>query len=346
MSAPRMPRPLAAPRGAAGVRIAGTGSYLPERRLTNADLVGMMDTSDEWIVQRTGIHERRMIDPARGEGTTFNATRALERALADAGLPARELELVIVATVTGEMVCPSTACRVAAAVGAAGAAAFDLSAACSGFVYGLNIAHEFLRAGRHRAVAVVGADTLTPLMEYSTKGRGVAILFGDAAGAAVLRATDDPRSGILAQVMHADGSSWHELYIPQKESDHPPGVDPASRPVGKMHMNGREIFKFAVGTFPRLIQETLDQAGLRPEDVDQYICHQSNARILEAARERFGLPREKMYVNIDRVGNTSAGSIPVCLDELRRAGTVREGQVVMFVAFGAGLTWASSLWRL
>jgi 3-oxoacyl-[acyl-carrier-protein] synthase III len=183
-------------------------------------------------------------------------------------------------------------------------------------------------------------------MEYTTEGRGTAIIFGDAAGAAVLQATDDTSRGIIAQTMHADGSGWKHLYIPRQPRDFPSDVEPSEQKLGRMHMNGREVFKFAVGTFSDLIAETLEKAGLKAEDVDHYICHQSNARILESARERFGIPSEKMYVNIDRVGNSSAGSVPLCLDELRAAGRVQEGQIVMFVAFGGGLTWAASLWKL
>ncbi len=329
-----------------GVRIAGTGSYLPENKVTNADLEKVMDTSDEWIIQRTGIRERRIIDPAKGESAMTLCTAAVRRALADAGLSATDLDFLIVSTVSMEMTCPSTSCRVAELIGAGTAGAVDLTAACCGFVYGINMAHDLIRAGTFGTIAVVGCDVLTPLMDYSNEGRGTAILFGDAAGAAVLRATPDTAKGIVAQSMHADGRGWKHLYIPRAPRDFPPEVDPAGKPLGKMYMNGREVFKFAVGTFNGLIQETLDKAGLTADMVDHYICHQSNARILEAARERFGIPREKMYVNIDRVGNTSAGSVPVCLDELRSAGKVHEGQLIMLVAFGGGLTWAASLWRV
>jgi 3-oxoacyl-[acyl-carrier-protein] synthase III len=328
-----------------GVRIAGTGSFLPERRLTNADLSAMMDTTDEWIVQRTGIRERRIVEP----GTTITplATEALRRAIRSAGIQAADLDMIMLATVSMEMMCPSTSCRIGAALGAGTAACMDLTAACCGFVYGMNLAHGLVRCGTHRTVAVIGAEILSQYVEYNTAGRGLAILFGDAAGAAIFRATDDTSKGLLAQSMHAQGEKWADLYIPRVlERDVPPGVDPSTKRVGQMYMNGREVFKFAVGTFQSLIAETLEKAALTPEDVDMYICHQSNARILEAARERFGIPPEKLYMNIDRVGNTSAASVPLCLDELRTAGRVKEGDVVMFVAFGGGLTWASSLWRL
>lgn len=329
-----------------GVRLAGTGSCLPDRRLTNADLEKLMDTSDEWIVQRTGVRERRIIDRARGESCRTLSTRALTAALADAKLAPADLDLLILATISMEMACPPTSCRVLADAGAGNAGAMDVSAACCGWVFSLNMAHDLIRGGSYRTVAVIGCDTLSDVVEYTTEGRACAIIFGDAAAGAILRVDDDPSRGILAQSMHADGSRWKDLYIPRADRDFPPGVSREGKKLGIMQMNGREVFKFAVTTFGDLIDETLAKAGLRADQVDHYICHQSNARILEAARERFGLPREKLYVNIDRIGNSSSGSIPLCLDELRRAGRVREGQTVMFVAFGGGLTWGSSLWRL
>lgn len=340
-------RPGQTAAGRRGVRIAGTGSYLPDKLLTNADLEKLMDTSDEWIVQRTGIRERHVIDPAKGESTFTLSAHALRRALADSKIDAKELDLLIVATVCAEMACPSTACRVGEAVGMGTGGAFDITAACCGFVYGINIAHEMIRGGGYKTVAVIGAETLTQYMEYNTEGRSCAIIFGDAAGAAVLRATDDASKGILAHSIHADGRGWRDLYIPRNLArDLPEGIDPATRKPGIMYMNGREVFKFAVTTFQNLIAETLEKANLRPEEVDHYVCHQSNARILESARERFGLPQDKLYVNIGRVGNTSSASVPVCFDELRRAGRVHEGQKIMFVAFGGGLTWSSSLWQI
>lgn len=329
-----------------GVRIAGTGSCLPENRLTNDDLMLLFETSDEWIKQRTGISERRVVDVTKGESALTLSSTALRRALDDAKIAATDLDLVVVATVSGGMPCPSTACRVAANVGAGNAGAWDVLAACSGWVFAINTVHDLIRCGSYRTIAVVGCDVLSPIVDYTSSGRGVSILFGDAAGAAILRATDDTGKGIIAQAMHADGSRWKDLYIPISQPDIPAEADRAVVKTRCLQMNGREVYKFAVTTFTRLIEETLEKAGIGPEAVDHYICHQSNARILESARERFGIPHEKLYVNIDRVGNTSAGSVPLCLDELRVAGRVRDGQVVMFVAFGGGLTWASSLWQL
>jgi 3-oxoacyl-[acyl-carrier-protein] synthase-3 len=329
-----------------GVRIAGTGSALPPGRLDNHLLSTVMQTSDEWIRQRTGIAERRIVDLTKGENATTLSSQALSRALADAKLDPTELDLVLVATVSGEMTCPSTACKVAASVGATRAGAFDLLAACSGFVFSLNVAHDLIKGGAYRTIGVVGCDVLSQLMNYSDAGRAVAILFGDAAGAVVLRATDDTSLGIVAQSMHADGSRWSDLYLPTAQRDIPADADLAAVRPRCLQMNGRDVYKFAVTTFSKVIEETLEKASITPEHVDHFVCHQSNARILESAREKFGIPPEKMYVNIDRVGNTSAGSVPLCLDELRSAGRVKDGEVVMFVAFGGGLTWGSSLWQL
>ena len=327
-----------------GVRIAGTGHHVPDRVVTNDDLATFMDTTNEWIVQRTGIRERRVCDPLKGETTTWLATRALEKALADANLTGADLDLVILGSVTGEMTCPASACRIAANVGAGHAAAFDLLAACSGYLYGLTVAHDMIRSGTFRTVGVVGCDVLSRVLDY--ENRAVAVLFGDSAGASIVRATDDESKGMIAGAMHADGSRWHDLYLPRSPLDCPEGADMGVVRMNTLQMNGREVYKFAVGTFSNLIESTLEKAGISADDVDMFVCHQSNARMLESARQRFGIPEEKLYVNIDRFGNCSAGSVPVALDELRKAGKCREGDLVMFVAFGGGLTWSAALWRL
>ncbi len=331
--------------GRLGVRIVGTGSCLPDRRLTNADLERLMDTSDEWIVQRTGVRERRLVDPSKGECTRTLSAEALRQALRAARLNATDLDLLVIATMTPEMGCPPTSCLVAGDVGAASPAAFDLNAACSGFVFALNTVHELVRGGLYRTAALIGADTLSVHMDYSTPGRGTAILFGDAAAAVVMRATDDASKGLIAQAMHTNGAAWKEIYIPESDRHFPPGVACDPSKFGRVQMNGAGVFKFAVTTFSDLIQETLDKAGLRSDEIDMFVCHQSNARILSSARERFGIPAERLHVNIDRVGNTVAASVPLCLDELVREGRVREGHKVMFLGFGGGLTWGSSLWQ-
>jgi len=327
-----------------GIRIAGTGSALPSRVLANAELAKLVQTNDEWIAQRTGIRERRLCDWSKGETNVSLCTEALKNALDAANIDAKELDMVICGTITQDMRCPSTACVVAGNVGAGHAGAWDLGAACCGFVFGINAAHDMIRAGSHKTIAVIGADTVSSLIDY--ENRGVCILFGDAAGAAILRATDDTSKGILAQVTKADGSGWRDLYMPGWLGHIAPDADLSIHKSNCLQMNGREVFKFAVSTFSELIQETLDKAGLTADQIDMFVCHQSNARILESARDRFGLPHDKLYINIDRVGNTSGGSVPLCLDELVRAGRVHEGQKIMMVAFGAGLTWGSALWQL
>ncbi|MSR28376.1 MAG: beta-ketoacyl-ACP synthase III [Phycisphaerales bacterium] len=326
-----------------GVRIRGTGSCVPERVLTNHDLSKMVDTSDEWIVQRTGIRERRICDPAR-EGTFTMSRDALARALDAAKMKGSDLDLIIVGTVTGEMACPSVATRVGAALGAVPAAAFDIAAACCGFVYAINLADTLIRAGRFRAVGVVGAEALSTITDWAD--RGTSILFGDAAGAAVLVRDPDPRIGCLYQTMGADGSAWESLYIPRHERDIPEKDRANPITLGNLRMNGKEVFRFAVNKFREVMEDALTQAGLDSQSVGQIICHQSNVRIIEAARERLALPPEKLYINIDKYGNTSAGSVGLCLDELWRAGKIEPERPFVMVAFGGGLTWASGVWRV
>jgi 3-oxoacyl-[acyl-carrier-protein] synthase-3 len=327
-----------------GVRIAGSGSALPSRVITNAQIASIVDTSDEWIAQRTGIRTRHVCDPAKGESNLTLSTEALRRALAAARVEPAEMDLLICGTITQDVRCPSTACMIAGRLGAGTCAAWDLGAACSSFVYALNVAHDLIRVGTHRTVGVVGVDTVSALVDYTD--RGTCILFGDAAGAVVVRACDDTGKGCIAQVNKADGSSWSDLFSPSWAFHIPPGSDRTELRQGSLHMNGKAVFKFAVSTFQELIAETLAKGGVSAEEVDLFVCHQSNLRILEAARTRFGIPERKLYVNIDRVGNTSAGSVGLCYDELARSGAIREGMTVMFVAFGAGLTWTSSLWRM
>lgn len=327
-----------------GVRIAGCGSAVPDKRLTNDDLAGMMDTSDEWIVQRTGIKERRIVDPEKGEGELWLATEALRRAIADAKMDANELDLVIHASVTSEMTCPSNACRIIAALDAQPAGGFDLVAACSGFVYAMNVADSLIRAGRYRSIGVVGCDAMSTAIDYSD--RSVSILFGDAGGAAVLVRDDDPGKGCIHQTMNGDGSNWPSLFIPRSASDIPEGFDDSGARMGTLRMDGREVYKFAVGKFRQVIEESLAATGLTVDDISQFICHQSNIRIIESAMDKIGLPPEKVYINIDRFGNSSAGSVGLCLDQLWKAGKINEGETIILVAFGGGLTWSSCVWKL
>lgn len=329
-----------------GVEILGSGSALPSKRLTNADLERLMDTSDEWIHQRTGITERRVYDADAGESTETLASEALKLALENAGTAPGELDLILVATMTPGMPTPQVSSMIADELGCGHVGGYDLNAACSGFVFALTTAQEFIRTGRYRRVAVVGADTITRFIDYSTYGRGAAILFGDGAGAFVLGATEDADKGMIAEAMHTDGGGAKHLFIPCGQSHFADADDFDERKLNHVQMNGQAVFKFAVSKFPAVIEETLEKAGLQAADVHHYVCHQANARILEAARTRFGLEPERLTVNIGQYGNTVAASCPLVFDELRRAGRVEPGQRVMFIAFGAGLTWGASLWQL
>lgn len=325
----------------AGVRLIGTGMALPSRVVTNDELAKTVDTNDEWITQRTGIKQRHLAQAGVTERTL--ARQALEQALAGAGIQPEQLDLVICATMTPEMPCPSTAARLVSEIGAVPAGAIDISAACSGFVCGINLASTLIEAGRYRTIAVVGTEVLSRITDW--EDRRTCVLFGDGAGAAIMTASDDLDQGCLYQTMASNGDLWHELYVPRKK-EHVPEASPFNGHLNTLQMNGREVYKFAVVTLQRTIEKSLTACGLSTNDLAVIIPHQSNKRILESAREKLGLAKEKMYVNIDRYGNTSAASVPICLHELHQAGRLSKGDLVLFVALGGGLTWASSLWRL
>ena len=324
-----------------GAIIAGTGSCVPEKRLTNDDLSKLVDTNDEWITQRTGIKERRIAGD--GESTATLGAAAARRALEAANLQPTDIDLVLCATITPEMGFPSTACFIAADLGLDSTPAFDLAAACSGFVYALETAGAFIRSGRYKNVLVIGAETLTRITDYTD--RGSCILFGDGAGAAVLQRSSDPKRGLLYSSIHADGHGWELLH-------HLPGsrnsLDAALVSDRKqfIRLKGREVYKFAVHRFEELIEDALRKCELTREDVALVIPHQSNLRIIESATHKLGLPKEKVFVNIDRYGNTSAASIPIALDEAVRGGRAKPGDAIVLVAFGAGLTWSNAVIRL
>jgi len=303
----------------------------------------MVDTNDEWIVQRTGIRGRRICDPSR-EGTFTLNRDALKNALDSAGMQGKDLDLIIVGTCTQEMNCPSVACRVAGEVGAVGAGAFDVVAACSGFVYSMNIADSLIRSGRFKRIGVCGGDAMSSVIDYQE--RSVSILFGDAAGAAVLVADENPQRGCIHQQLGSDGRDWSGLYLPRRAQEVPEADRDNPIRLGCLRMNGREVFKFAVSRFRQVIEESLTATGFTPNDLSQIICHQSNIRIIESAREKLGLPPEKVYINIDKFGNSSAGSVGLCLDQLWRDGKIPVGKPMMMVAFGGGMTWASGVWNV
>jgi 3-oxoacyl-[acyl-carrier-protein] synthase-3 len=321
-------------------RIIGTGSYLPERVMTNADIERLVETSDQWILERTGIRERRIAAPS--EATSDLAVAAATRALEAAGVHAPDLDMVLVATATPDMLFPATACLVQARLGAKRAFAFDISAACTGFLYGLSVADQYLRSGAARTVLLVGAEVLSRVTDWTD--RATCILFGDGAGAVVLRAERGER-GVLSTHIHADGSMWDFIHVPGGGSRHPPSEDTLVRRLQFLRMKGSETFKVAVRTLEETSLEALKANGLTIADVRWMIPHQANRRILEAVGARLGLPAERVVMNLDRVGNTSAASIPIALDELIRRGGVSARDVLLFAAFGAGLTWGSAAVR-
>ena len=322
-------------------RIIGTGSYLPPKVLTNADLEKLVDTSDEWILTRTGIVERR-IAPEE-EATSDLALRAAQAALEAAGLDPADLDMILVATITPDMPFPSTACILQDRLGARRAGAVDLSAACSGFIYGLGMADGLIRAGTARTVLLLGAETLTKVVNW--QDRNTCVLFGDGAGAVVLRA-DEGERGILSTHLYADGSKGSLLILPGCGSRHPVSHAAVDAGLAKMQMNGgNEVFKLAVRAMEDAALTALKQHGLEVSDVDHLITHQANLRIISALGQRLGVPEHKVEVTIRKYGNTSAASIPIALDEAVRAGRVKAGEIVLLCAFGGGLTWASSLIR-
>jgi len=320
-------------------RITGTGSYAPAKVLTNADLEGMVATSDEWITERTGIRERRIA--GSGEACSDLAVKAAERALIAAGVRAEDLDLILLATCTGDYPLPATACLIQHQLGAVRAAACDISAACCGFVYALSIADAYIRTGM-RHVLVIGSEVMSAIIDWTD--RNTCILFGDGAGAAVVSADDGDR-GILSTHLRSDGELWDLIAIPGGGSRLPPSEKVVAEKMNCIKMKGNETFKVAVRMLEEIARETLAANALRVEDLDLYVPHQANVRILKAVAGRLGLPLDKVMLNLDRYGNTSAASIPIALDEAVQQGRIREGSLVMLGAFGAGLTWASALLR-
>jgi len=318
--------------------ITGHGSFAPAKKLTNDDLAKMVDTTDEWITSRTGVKVRHITTD--NETTAFLATEAAKRALADANLDAGELELIIVATITPEMVFPSTASFVQRALQAKKAWVFDLAAACSGFVYGLSIVQQFLESGRFNNALVIGAETLTKITNWSD--RTSCILFGDGAGAVVLERHNDGR-GILYSTMSADGDRWEALNCQAYGSRYPADKKLDDPKKIYMEIKGREVYQQAVRRIVEAVTECMNHCGLSIDDVAMVISHQMNARIIESAAKRLKLPDEKVFLNIAEYGNTSAASVPIAFDECFRQGKIKEGDVVIFVAFGAGLAWGATV---
>jgi len=319
--------------------ITGCGSFVPSKTLSNEELARMVDTSDEWISSRTGIKVRHITSDE--ESTAYLATEAAKRALQYAGLTGEDLDLITVATITPEMVFPSTACFVQQALGAKNAWAFDLGAACSGFVYSLHLVHQLIEGGRVNNALVIGAETLTKITNW--KDRASCILFGDGAGAVVLQRKQDAGRGILYSTLGTDGTFWQSLNCQAYGSRHPSSKPLDDPDLIYMQIRGREVYQQAVRRIVEAVTECLEHCGLTLDDVAMVISHQMNARIIESAAKRLNLPDEKVFINIQNYGNTSAASLPIAFDECVRQGRVKKGDIIVFVAFGAGVTWGANV---
>lgn len=322
-------------------RIAGTGSDLPKQVLSNADLEKRVETTDQWIVDRTGIRERRIADPE--EATSDLGLRAAQRALEAAGVQAMDVDLVLVATCTPDMPFPSTACLIQDRLGARRAAAFDLSAVCSGFVFALSTADQYIRLGTYRTILVIGAEIMSRIVDWSD--RTTCVLFGDGAGAVVLQPTEEVDRGILSTCLRSDGSLWDLICVQGGGSRRPPSEQVLAEGLQYIKMKGNETFKVAVRSIEEVTRAVLEEQGLTAADLRLLIPHQANRRILKAAAERLRISEDRVWMNLDRYGNTSAASIPIALDEAVRSGKISSGDLVALVAFGSGLTWAASLIR-
>ncbi|MFN0135124.1 MAG: beta-ketoacyl-ACP synthase III [Phycisphaerae bacterium] len=323
------------------VEIAGTGASLPTTVVPNQHFIERLETSDDWIVQRTGIRERRIAQP--GESTLKFSTEAAKLALTDAAMPATDIDLILTATITPEHPLPSTACELQAELGCRTVPAFDLAAACSGFVYGLATAAQFVTQGMARNALVVGAESLTRITDM--QDRSTAVIFGDGAGAAILRKSTLPERRILAVNLGADGTGAKAIWVPAGGASEPASSKTVNERLHYMRMKGREVYKFAVSKMCEIIETTLADAGESLDRLSMVIPHQSNMRIIESACEKLKLPLDRVLINIDRYGNTSAASIPIAFQEARDTGRLKRGDMVMLVAFGAGLTWGSVLLR-
>lgn len=318
------------------VGILGVGSYLPERIMTNVDMEKIVDTSDEWIRSRTGIEQRHIAD--EDTATSDLATKAALRALEDANVSAEEIDLILVATITPDMLLPSTACIVQDNIGAKKATCFDLGAACSGFLYGLDVAKQFIATGVYNKILVIGAEAMSRILNW--KDRNTCILFGDGAGAVVLGATEEGK-GILSMVTGSDGAGAKLLKVPAGGSRMPATIETVENALHTVQMDGSEVFKFAVRTMGRASKEALEKSGHGLSDIDYLVPHQANIRIINSAAKKLKLDMDKVHINLNKVGNMTAASIPVALDEAVKTGKIKKDDIVVMVGFGAGLTWGS-----
>lgn len=314
-------------------KIIGTGSYLPKAVVTNDDLAKVMDTSDEWIRTRTGICERHLVTD---ETTTGMCVEAAKRALENAGIGAEEIDLIIVGTVSGDNITPSTACEVQAAIGAMKAVAFDINAACAGFLFALHIAHAYFQSGICKTALILGAETLSKIMDWSD--RSTCVLFGDGAGAAVVKADE---KGMIAFEQGCDGSKAHVLMGKNRANNNPLVSNDTA--LDYVHMDGQEVYKFAVSTVPASIQRVLDKAEISTDEITYYVLHQANIRILQSVAKRLKVSEDKFPISLDHCGNLSAASVPVLLDEMNQKGMLKAGDKIVLSGFGAGLTWGTAL---
>ena len=320
--------------------ILGTGFYVPEKIMTNADLEKIVETSDEWIVERTGIKERRIAED--NQPMSDLALRAAKAALADAGVAAEDLDLIIVATLTSDRIIPSTACMIQNLLGAKHAAAFDLSAACSGFAYAASVAAQFIETGAYKKALVIGAETLSKYINW--EDRNTCVLFGDGAGAAVLGQVEEGY-GILSFDLGSDGSGGDAIQIPSSGSLMPVSKESIDQKLNLIHMNGRDVFKFAVKAMGKTVKNSLAKIDMPQEKIDWLVPHQANIRIIESAAKRLSMPMDKVIVNIHKYGNMSAACIPIALAEAAVAKRFKKGDIIALSGFGAGLTWASCIIR-
>ncbi len=322
-------------------KISAVGTFVPQRVVTNDDLSLELDTSDEWISTRTGIRERRIAE--NGEAASDLGARAARRALEAAGVAPGELDLIIVASLSPDMLFPSTASLISGAIGAEGTAAFDLSAACTGFIYALSVANSFIVSGQADRVLVIGAEVVSKMIDWSD--RATAVLFGDGAGAVLLEPAAGGEEGIIGFDLGNDPAGAGELSLPAGGSRLPASEETVAERLHFLRMNGREVFRFATRVIQASSSQLLERSGHRVEDVDIFVPHQANIRIIDAAARKLGIPPEKVFSNLERYGNTSCASIPLCLDEAEREGRLKKGDLVLMVGFGGGLSWGSCLMR-
>ncbi|MEN8695600.1 MAG: beta-ketoacyl-ACP synthase III [Akkermansiaceae bacterium] len=320
------------------VSIAGTGSYVPERILTNDELSKTVDTNDEWITTRTGIKERRIA--AEGEFTSHLATKAAEQALEQSGYKAEDIDLIIVATITPDTLTPATACYVQTNLGAKKAVAFDISAACSGFLYAMKLAKRMISSGAFENALIIGAEKLSSFVNWDD--RATCVLFGDGAGAAVLHRSQEGEGSILSTDIGTDGAQTHLLNIPGGGTACPITIDNAGDQLATLAMSGKEVFKHAVTRMKNSANLVIERSGLQPEDISLVVPHQANLRIIDAIADRLAVPNDRVFVNLHKYGNTSAAAIAIALDEAHREGKIKRGDKIVMVAFGAGLTWAAA----